>query len=93
MLKYIVVGVCLAVSLSSCASTGGTTATAKPTVVTRAAATQAPCSSPDGSTRVAAGVNTCSAPGSAFTRSDIDRTGQADVGDALRNLSPSLTVH
>jgi hypothetical protein len=42
---------------------------------------------------MAAGANTCSAPGSTFTRSAIDRTGQADVGDALRNLSPSLTVH
>ena len=32
------------------------------------------------------------APGSSYSRADIDRTGAVDTADAIRKLSPSATV-
>jgi hypothetical protein len=35
----------------------------------------------------------CAGFGNTWTQGDIRRTGQTDVGDALRMLDPSVTVH
>jgi len=34
-----------------------------------------------------------SSPVRSYSQEDVQRTGQTDVGDALRMLDPSLTVH
>ncbi len=42
--------------------------------------------------RNTATVECTGAPGHAYTRQDIERTGAIDTGDALRQLDPSLTI-
>ena len=94
MLTRALIGACLLLSLISCASTPAEHGTAKPTVAASAQPTQpSGCVSPEKGTRLPAVAANCAAPGSVYSKPDIDRTGQADVGDALRFLSPSLTVH
>jgi hypothetical protein len=43
-------------------------------------------------TRLPTAPDACAGPGSTYTQQDLNRTGQQTVGQALRNLSPSLTV-
>jgi len=94
MLNRALIGACLLLSLVSCATTPAGPGTAKPTAAVQAAPVQTlGCARPDNGTRLPATSPNCGAPGSVYTRPDIDRTGQADTGDALRMLSPSLTVH
>jgi hypothetical protein len=94
MLNRALIGACLLLSLMSCASTPAGSGTAKPTVAVRAAPAQPlGCARPDKDTRLPSSAPNCTAPGSVYSKADIDRTGQADTGDALRMLSPSLTVH
>ena len=35
----------------------------------------------------------CNSAGRSYSRDDIDRTGKTNLGDALRQLDPSITVH
>jgi hypothetical protein len=37
--------------------------------------------------------NTCNAPGSSWSRTDLDRTGQNNPADALSQLDPRVQVH
>src|SRR5262249_19758764 len=77
MLKCLLVGLCVLMSLCACATTGGASDTAK-SAVAGATPRQPLCASPDGSTRVSPSARNCTAPGSVYTRPQIDRTGQAD---------------
>jgi uncharacterized protein YbbK (DUF523 family) len=76
---------CAAVSLAACSTTT--------TQATRTAATPA-CP------EIATGSHLPSNPGQcgssavrSYSQEDVQRTGQTDVGSALRQLDPSLTVH
>jgi len=58
-----------------------------------AAATARPCSLATAS-RLPAKPDECSAtPGRTYTQTDVQQTGQTNVGDALQMLDPSITVH
>ena len=93
MLNRALISVCLGLSLAACAGTPATPDTAKSAVAAGAAPTQAPqCPRSGDATRPAPELN-CSAPKSVYTKTDIDRTGEATVGGALQNLSTTLTVH
>ncbi len=35
----------------------------------------------------------CGIYGRTYSKGDLDRTGEVDVGDALQKLDPSITVH
>jgi hypothetical protein len=94
MLNRVLIGACLSLSLIACATTPAGPGTAKPPAAVQAAPVQTlGCARPDNGTRLPATAPNCSGPASVYSKSDIDRTGQADTGDALRMLSPSLTVH
>jgi len=85
------IGVCLVLSLASCASAPGPATSS----VTPAATPALPvgCISPDSEARLPAHPINCATPASVSPRPSIDRTGQADTAEALRMLSPALTVH
>jgi len=94
MLNRALIAVCLGMSLVSCAGSPAAPGTAKSTVAAAAAPTgPVGCVSPGGTTPAPAPAPNCSAPGTVYSRTDIDRTGQPTVGAALQNLSPALTVH
>jgi hypothetical protein len=93
MLSRALISVCLGLSLASCAGAPVTPGREKSPVVVDAAAKQATgCPKASGATRVAAALN-CTGPESVYSKTDIDRTGEATVGGALQNLSTTLTVH
>ena len=77
--------VAAALALGACASTSGN-APAMPL----AASQPAGCVSGTGS-RIAAPGN-CAGFGHTYTQEDIHRTGTTTVGDALRELDPTITV-
>jgi hypothetical protein len=83
--------ICAVVSASAL----GCSSTPQPRPDTRAAAaaTPRPCSLPTAS-RIPARPDECSAsPGRTYSQTDVERTGQTNVGDALQMLDPSITVH
>jgi hypothetical protein len=89
MLSRALISIGLGLSLASCAGTPVSPAT----VAGSAAPTQGPgCPRSSGSPPPASALN-CSGPSSVYTRTNIDRTGEATVGGALQNLSTTLTVH
>ena len=60
---------------------------------TASAATAQPCALQTGS-RIAPKPGECSmAPGRSYSQTDIERTGEVDVAEALHLLDPSITVH
>jgi hypothetical protein len=60
---------------------------------TASAATRQPCALETGS-RIAPNPGECSmAPGRSYSQTDIQRTGEVDVAEALHLLDPSITVH
>jgi uncharacterized lipoprotein len=87
MSKKLVFGACLALLLAACSS-----APPKPD---QASANAPPvgCVSSNTATRLPPKPTDCTAFGSTYTKQDLDRTGQPYVGDALRMLDPSVTVH
>jgi hypothetical protein len=93
MLYRAFISVCVGLSLASCAGTPATRDTPKSPLAAEAAAKKAPeCPKPPEATRATAALN-CTGPESVYTKTDIDRTGEATVGGALQNLSTTLTVH
>ena len=93
MLSRALISICLGVSLASCAGTPLTSETAKSPVAAGAVPSQAPgCPRSSNSPTPAPALN-CTGPSSVYTRTNIDRTGEATVGGALQNLSTTLTVH
>jgi len=87
-LSIIVATACIA----ACAGTPShpdAAATAK----SKALASQANCSMVTGS-HIPPKAGQCNtSPGRSISGEDIDRTGQTNVGDALKMLDPSITVH
>jgi hypothetical protein len=93
MFNRALITACLGLSLASCAGTPATRGTAQSPVAAGPAATQAlECPRSNGTAQPAPALN-CSGPKSVYTKTDIDRTGEATVGGALQNLSTTLTVH
>jgi len=63
------------------------------TASSKAFATQANCSMVTGS-HIPPKPGQCNtSPGRTLSGEDIDRTGQTNLGDALKMLDPSITVH
>ena len=87
MVKKLLLSAGLAVTLAACAHDPSAPAGSS------AAATRVP---PTGCVSTATRLppdHRCGGFGSTYTQGDIRRTGQTDVGDALRMLDPSITVH
>ena len=84
--------ICAVVSASALGCSG----TPQPRPDTRAAATATaptPCSQATVS-RIPRNPDECSpSPGRTYSQTDVERTGQTNVGDALQMLDPSITVH
>jgi hypothetical protein len=84
--------ICAVVSASALGCSGSP----QPRPDTRAAAATAtprPCSLSTAS-RIPAKPDECSpSPGRSYSQTDVERTGQTNVGDALQMLDPSITVH
>jgi hypothetical protein len=52
------------------------------------------CSQPTAASRIPRKPDECSpSPGRTYSQTDVERTGQTNVGDALQMLDPSITVH
>jgi hypothetical protein len=87
MSMKLVSGACLAVLLAACSGA--------PTKPDQASVNAPPvgCVSSNTATRLPAKPTDCNGFGSTWTKQDLDRTGQPYVGDALRMLDPSVTVH
>ncbi len=75
-----------ALLLAACATT---TQAAKPPLA--ATADNSACMTPTAS-RIPAAKGSCSGTGHIYTADDVNRTGATTAGDALRLLSPSLTI-
>jgi hypothetical protein len=82
------IGVCLALSLIACATTPSA-----PTAKSLAADSTAPpgCVGTT-ATRLPVTPGDCAGFGHTYTHDDLSRTGGQTVGQALRNLDPTLTV-
>lgn len=88
MLKLRALSAALVLSLAACATTPPSAQ--KPT----AANVRPPAGCvAQTATRLPVKDNACAGPGSTYTREDIERTGQANIGDALPMLDPSITKH
>lgn len=88
MLKLSALSATLALILAACATT-------PPGAGKPAAANASP---PAGcvaqtATRIPVKDSSCSGHGNTYTKDDIDRTGQANLGDALPMLDPAITKH
>jgi outer membrane cobalamin receptor len=44
-------------------------------------------------TRIQVKDTACAGPGNTYTKQDIERTGQANLGDALPMLDPAISKH
>jgi hypothetical protein len=87
--------ICAVVSASAMGCSG----TPQPRPDTRAAAATRddrparPCS-PATASRIPAEPGACSpSPGRTYSQTEMEQTGQTNVGDALQMLDPSITVH
>jgi hypothetical protein len=80
MFKSLLIGACLLAALAACAST--------PQSAPHAASNVA-CSSP-----TASGAQARLSPGQcrAYSGADLERTGEVNVGEALRMLDPEVTL-
>ena len=87
MLKKLLLSAGLAVTLAACAHDPSA-----PSSSTSARARVPPPGCVNSATRLPPD-HLCPGPGSTYTQGDIRRTGQTDVGNALRMLDPSITVH
>jgi hypothetical protein len=76
--------------LAACAAT---TADVKPKAGTSDAVAQNPACLSETGSRMAGNDANCSAIGRSYSSDDINRTGSTTVGEALRLLDPSITVH
>jgi hypothetical protein len=90
MLNRLVVGACLALALVGCTTPSPTREPAKTALVAPA---RTPGCVPDTATRVRVQEHDCAGFGRTYTREDLERTGTADAGQALRLLDPAITVH
>ena len=81
--------ICILACLAACASAGPQADKFQPAKTV--ASTAATC--PQSGSRLPARADQCSTPGRTFSQADVERTGQAQVGDALPLLDPSITVH
>jgi hypothetical protein len=80
-------GLC-AVALASIAACSTTTPPATRT------ATAAPCAPASSASRIPTQSGQCSStPSRTYSNEEIERTGQTDVGNALQQLDPSISVH
>ena len=76
---------CAAVSLAACSTTTNQ--------ASRTAATPA-CPEINTGSHLPSNPGQCSSSAvRSYSQEDVQRTGQTDVGSALRQLDPSLTVH
>jgi hypothetical protein len=83
--------ICAVVSASAMGCSGAPQP--RPDGPAAAAASARPCSLPTAS-RLPAKPDECSAtPGRTYSETDVQRTGQTNVGDALGMMDPSITVH
>jgi hypothetical protein len=89
MLKKLILGVGLAAGLAACAHTPS--APIQPTAWTPPAQTL-PAGCVSGDATRGARDSRCAGPGSTYTKGDIQRTGQTDVGTALQMLDPRISI-
>jgi hypothetical protein len=87
MVKKLLLSAGLAVTLAACAHDPSA-----PSSSTSARARVPPPGCVNSATRLPPD-HLCPGPGSTYTQGDIRQTGQTNVGDALRMLDPSITVH
>jgi hypothetical protein len=87
MLKSLLIGACLVVSLVACSTGPGTRTDAK----MASAAGHESCVQDTG-TRIPRRDHECAAFGRSYSHEDIQRTGAVTVGEALRLLDPSITT-
>ncbi|HEV7714973.1 MAG TPA: hypothetical protein VGO53_05240 [Steroidobacteraceae bacterium] len=88
MLKPLLLGICIVISAAGCATTP------KAPMAATATETPQPAVTPDcvtSGTRIPLREGECSGqPGRTWSKTDLDRTGQTNVADALRQLDPSI---
>jgi hypothetical protein len=83
--------ICAVVSASALGCSG--TPQPRPDARTAAATTARPCSLATAS-RIPAKPGECSAsPGRTYSQTEVEQTGQTNLGEALQMLDPSITVH
>jgi hypothetical protein len=85
----VAIAIATALLLAACAAT---TSNVKPSTISAAGAQNPACLSQTGS-RIPGDRGDCLAFGRSYSSDDIDTTGKVNVGDALRVLDPSITVH
>jgi hypothetical protein len=85
MMKSLVLGA-LALALVGCATTPAT-----PAKATTAKAVLPPGCVGQSATLIPVKPGTCAGFGNTYTRDDVDKTGQLDLGRALQMLDPSIT--
>jgi hypothetical protein len=85
MMSKLVLGACLAAAVAACA-------TPPPKPPPTAAAKAAPGCVPETASRIPVKDSACAGFGRTWTGTDLQRTGQQDVGQALKMLDPSITV-
>jgi hypothetical protein len=85
----VISAIATALVLAACAAT---TPNVKPNATSAADAQNPACLSQTGS-RITGDRADCVAFGRSYSSGDIETTGKVDVGDALRVLDPSITVH
>jgi hypothetical protein len=90
MLKELVIGACLVLPLAACTTPAPTREPAKAALVAPA---RTPGCVGDTATRIPVKEHDCAGFGRTYTREDLERTGTADPGQALRLLDPAITVH
>lgn len=87
MLRSILTGTCFLL-IAACATAPDARKTASP------AAMQKPdCTSQIGLRTSSTHLRPCGVYGRTYSKDDLDRTGEIDVGEALQKLDPSITVH
>lgn len=89
MLNRLLGCACLGLTLAACATTPP--APAKSTTAVAETQQRAGCVGTT-ATRLRVSPGECTGFGSTYTKQDLERTGQVDTKDALRELDPALTV-
>jgi hypothetical protein len=86
--QRVVCAIVTALVLAACAAT---TPNVKPNTASAAAAQNPACLTQTGS-RIVGDRADCMAFGRSYSRDEIDTTGKVNLGDALQNLDPSISV-
>jgi hypothetical protein len=86
MINKLLFGACLAAAMAACATTP------PPKAPPTAAAKATPGCVPETASRIPPKDSVCAGFGRAWTGEDLQRTGQINVGDALKMIDPSITV-